>query len=202
MRLKSILTVAAFFVSAMAISQDCKKDWEDFFENQTETFKSEENSPLTEEDLPKFKALDYYQYDESYCVEARYEQLEGEEPFEMITSTERRPVYKRYAKLYFQINGQEQELTLYQNQKYKDHEEYRNSLFLPFGDETNGIITYGSGRFIDMEIPDTDVVYLDFNQSYNPLCAYNHKYSCPRPPEENMLDIKIEAGVKGVILNN
>lgn len=108
----------------------------------------------------------------------------------------------RYAKLYFEINGEERVLTLYQNQRLKDDEKYGDYLFLPFGDETNGIDTYGSGRFMDMKIPDTDVVYIDFNKTYNPLCAYNHKYSCPRPPEENMLDIKIEAGVKGVILSD
>jgi len=55
---------------------------------------------------------------------------------------------------------------------------------------------------LDIEIPDegVDSVLLDFNASYNPLCAYNHKYSCPKPPLENILDVRVEAGVKSGIV--
>jgi uncharacterized protein (DUF1684 family) len=39
---------------------------------------------------------------------------------------------------------------------------------------------------------------IDFNQSYNPYCAYSWKYSCPVPPKENALPVKVLAGIKGV----
>jgi uncharacterized protein (DUF1684 family) len=69
-------------------------------------------------------------------------------------------------------------------------------LFLPFLDTTNGIETYGGGRFLDMRIPKSKEVIIDFNKAYNPYCAYNYNYSCPIVPLENNLSIKVKAGVK------
>ena len=76
--------------------------------------------------------------------------------------------------------------------------DYANYLFLPFNDNTNGKTSYGGGRFIDLEIPEagSKTIVIDFNKSYNPYCAYNHKYSCPIPPSENNLNVEISAGVK------
>ena len=79
---------------------------------------------------------------------------------------------------------------------FEDKDEYKDYLFLPFTDLTNGDTTYGGGRYIDMRIPEKNTIILDFNQSYNPYCAYGGNYSCPIPPAENNLDIAITAGVK------
>ena len=73
---------------------------------------------------------------------------------------------------------------------------YEDYLFLPFRDETNGKETYGGGKYIDLRIPDGNEIVIDFNQSYQPYCAYNaYDYSCPIVPEENFLPLRIEAGV-------
>ena len=58
--------------------------------------------------------------------------------------------------------------------------------------------TYGGGRYIDLTITDikNNLIELDFNKCYNPYCAYSDGYSCPIPPDENNLKIKIEAGEK------
>ena len=69
-------------------------------------------------------------------------------------------------------------------------------LFLPFTDNTNGVETYGGGRYIDLKIPAGNTINIDFNKAYNPYCAYSDKYSCPIPPPENHLDIEIKAGIK------
>jgi uncharacterized protein (DUF1684 family) len=69
-------------------------------------------------------------------------------------------------------------------------------LFVPFKDKTSGITSYEGGRYIDIDIPTTDEVVLDFNKAYNPYCAYNSKYSCPIPPAVNSLAIEILAGEK------
>ena len=74
--------------------------------------------------------------------------------------------------------------------------EYAGFLFLPFKDLTNGKETYGGGRFMDILIPDTDKIILDFNKAYNPYCAFSHRYSCPLPPFENWLKTEIPAGEK------
>ena len=69
-------------------------------------------------------------------------------------------------------------------------------LFLPFLDDTNGEESYGGGRYIDLRIPETDTITIDFNRAYNPLCVYNEKFSCPIVPRVNYLPIQIKAGVK------
>ena len=76
-------------------------------------------------------------------------------------------------------------------------EGYETSLFLPFMDETNGETSYGGGRYLDLEISDiqSNDVWIDFNQAYNPYCAYSSYYNCPIPPANNYLDIEIKAGV-------
>ena len=74
--------------------------------------------------------------------------------------------------------------------------DYRDYLFLPFLDATNGIETYGGGRYIDLTIPESNQITIDFNKSYNPYCAYNEKFSCPIVPRENYLSLKVNAGVK------
>jgi uncharacterized protein len=69
-------------------------------------------------------------------------------------------------------------------------------LFILFKDETSGDSTYGSGRFIDVEkTPKAGEFFtLDFNKAYNPPCAVSQFTTCPIPPKQNHLKIKIEAG--------
>ena len=70
-------------------------------------------------------------------------------------------------------------------------------LFFVFGDATNGIETYGAGRFLYCDIPaDGNTVILDFNKAYNPPCAFTNFATCPIPPQENILTLKINAGEK------
>ena len=69
------------------------------------------------------------------------------------------------------------------------------TLFLVFADRTSGHGSYGAGRFLDAPMPDAQGrVVLDFNQSYNPPCAFTPFATCPLPPPENRLDLAIEAG--------
>ena len=70
-------------------------------------------------------------------------------------------------------------------------------LFLIFGDETNGESTYGAGRFLYTDKQDsTGKVIIDFNKAYNPPCVFTKYATCPLPPEQNRLEIKITAGEK------
>ncbi len=197
-----VIIVILLLISLSSNAQDCKSEWDTFIMKQTEEFVNPETSPLTANDKEKFVSLDYYDYDASYCVEARFERTPDEVPFKMTTSTDREPVYLKYGYLHFTIHEQSLKLAVYQSPDLLDNPEYSDYIFLPFGDDTNGEETYGSGRYIDFRLGDFEngVVRIDFNKTYNPLCAYNHNYSCPRPPVENMLPVRIEAGVKGVNL--
>ncbi len=67
-------------------------------------------------------------------------------------------------------------------------------LFVPFGDLTNNVETYGGGRYLDLDRTPTGLYDLDFNRAYHPYCVYNSTYDCPVPPRENRLAVAIPAG--------
>ncbi len=72
-----------------------------------------------------------------------------------------------------------------------------NEFFIIFADLTNGKETYGAGRFVYTSLPDSnDDVVIDFNKAYNPPCAFTRFATCPLPPKENYLNIKVTAGEK------
>jgi uncharacterized protein len=76
-------------------------------------------------------------------------------------------------------------------------EEGTDELFLIFGDRTNGAETYGAGRFLYAPRPGPDgKTVVDFNKAYNPPCAFTAFATCPLPPPQNRLPIRIEAGEK------
>jgi hypothetical protein len=71
-------------------------------------------------------------------------------------------------------------------------------LFIIFKDTTAGDTTYNSGRFLYVEekpAPNTCFV-LDLNRAYNPPCAFSEFTTCPLPPKQNQLKVRIEAGEK------
>lgn len=153
-------------------------------------------SPLTAQDLATFKSLDFYPINEKFFVIAKFIRTEDEKPFEMKTSTDRKPMYVKYGEAHFEIEGKPFQLNIYQNIELSKKEDYKDYLFLPFSDLTCGNESYIGGKYIDMKTPTGDAIVIDFNTSYNPLCAYNSKYSCPKVPLENDLNIEIRAGVK------
>ena len=76
-------------------------------------------------------------------------------------------------------------------------DEGEGTLFVVFADRTSGHGSYGAGRFIDAPMPDAQGhVAIDFNQAYNPPCAFTPFATCPLPPPENRLDLAVEAGEK------
>ncbi len=153
-------------------------------------------SPLPPEMRSDFKGHHFYPIDKSYQLTAKFIKTENAKAFKMKTSTDRLPEYIKYGVLLFDLDDQQHQLSLYQNISLAKVGQYKDYLFLPFKDTTNGEQTYGGGRYIDFKIPTNDVVILDFNKSYNPYCAYSDKFSCPIPPNENHLPIAIPAGIK------
>ncbi len=154
------------------------------------------HSPLPKEDREAFTVLPRFAPDPAFRVMARFEPQLGE-VFGMKTTTEREPKYQRVGTLHFVVAGAEQRLTVFRNIDLSRLEDYRNYLFVPFTDLTNGETTYGGGRYLDLEGPLGETVELDFNRAYNPYCAYGGHYSCPIPPVENHLEVAVKAGVLG-----
>jgi uncharacterized protein (DUF1684 family) len=169
---------------------------EKFQKNLNAEYADAKTSPLMAEDLAQFKSLDFYPTNEKAFVVAQFIRTQDEKPFAMPTSGTRKPMYVKYGEARFQLEGKEFKLNIYRNIELSKKEEYKDHLFLPFSDLTSGKESYIAGRYIDLKIPTGNTIVIDFNQSYNPFCAYNHKYSCPKVPLENDLAIEIKAGVK------
>jgi uncharacterized protein (DUF1684 family) len=169
---------------------------EKFQKDLNTEFADAKTSPLTVEDLTVFKTLDFYPINENFFVVAKFIRTENEKPFEMKTSTDRKPMYVKYGEAHFEIYGKSFKLNVYSNIELLKKEEYKDYLFLPFSDLTSGKESYIGGKYIDLKTPKGDTIVIDFNTSYNPSCAYNHRYSCPKVPLENDLNIEINAGVK------
>jgi len=187
-----------FFISILSCAQKKEPLLGDteFQRTLNAEYKDATKSPLKDNDRKHFKGLDFFKFDSAYIVTAQFKRTPNEKPFRMKTTTSRLPVYVKYGELTFQLKGTDFRLNIYQNQGLIETEGYEDYLFLPFLDETNGLETYGGGRYIEARIPQGDTVIIDFNKAYNPYCAYNDKYSCPIVPRENYLKTRVEAGVK------
>ncbi|WP_010179650.1 DUF1684 domain-containing protein [Aquimarina agarilytica] len=153
-------------------------------------------SPLPKKERKTFKGHHFFAIDSLYKIEAKFSKYKNPASLQLKTTSDRLASFNKYGSIEFILNGTKQRLTIYQSPNLGKSKKYRNRLFLPFNDLTNGNETYAGGRYIDLSIPEGDLIIIDFNKSYNPFCVYNHGYSCPVPPIENNLTIRIEAGIK------
>lgn len=144
-------------------------------------------SPLTPQQRLGFTGLQYYPENEALRLEVKVEPLQEETPMQMQTSTGGVQTYVRHGKFKFEVDGQEAELTIYQNE---------HGYFLPFVDSLAGKETYPAGRYLEPEALPGNRFLVDFNLAYNPYCAYNEMWSCPITPAENRLQVPIRAGEK------
>lgn len=161
-----------------------------------EFFKDASISPLKEKDLKTFRGLDFFVFDSSYVVNAALTRTPDEKSFKMKTTTDRLPEYIKYGTVTFDLFDKNYSLNIYKNLEDINTQGYRDYLFLPFLDDTNGFESYGGGRYIDLDIPKGSNLIIDFNSAYNPYCVYDEKYSCPIVPKDNYLPLEINAGVK------
>ncbi len=159
-------------------------------------FINPETSRLNTKEIENLHKFNYFDPDIHYRIISDFVVDTTIPVFEMKTSTDRKPEYRTYGYLDFVLNDTVYRLTAYQNMKYKDHDVYGGSLFIPFKDLTNSNTTYEAGRYIDIPIPNTNKVIVDFNGAYNPYCAYYDRWSCPLVPFENHLNTQIPVGEK------
>jgi len=168
------------------------------------TYLDPKKSILPAEKLAKLQALGglpFFPVDPAYRVVARLKRYERPEVIQMKTSGTRISEYAVFGLATFELNGKTHELTLYRSTRVNMPAEYRNSLFVPFLDETSGDQSYGGGRYMDVRIPaEGDEIVIDFNKAYHPYCAYTVGYNCPIVPPQNELATPVLAGIKSVDL--
>jgi len=190
--MRAVLLFIVLSVFVFACNKSAENQYEESIKAHrkeiTKIFLIKESSPLEDEDRTYFVGLNYFPIDQSYAVWASYRALPPQLST-MNTTGERTADYLKAATLDFELLGKRIQLLAYRSTNPEDE-----CLFLPFGDLTNGESSYDAGRYIDLEEPDSNMLLLDFNKSYNPYCAYSDKWSCVIPPPENRLDLKIEAG--------
>ena len=143
---------------------------------------------LKAKSLLNFKGIDRFPIQSKWYIKAKL--VQPAQDFLMITNVLGQTVSSKNAgKLLFEIEGKSFSLDVI--------DENGPTLFIVFADQSSGKTTYGAGRFIDIPKPDKDGnTEIDFNNAYNPPCAFTPFATCPLPPKQNRLPISIEAGEK------
>ena len=153
-------------------------------------YRTSPQSPLSPAQKKTFSGLRYFEENPVLRFTVPIERDPTPQSVHMATSLGHVAEFIHYGSVRFTVDGQEQVLQLYQG-------EGQDELFLPFMDGTTGVETYGAGRYLDVTERLDGTVLLDFNNAYNPYCALDPtKWSCPLPPQENRLTVRIEAGEK------
>jgi uncharacterized protein (DUF1684 family) len=160
---------------------------QEFRKMKDEFFAHDGQSPLTPGQKKVFKGLKYFEPNPSLNLEVTVREFPDKQHIEMQTTTGDTQVYLRYGSFVFMVDDQTAELTIYQSE---------SGWFLPFVDSLAGKETYPAGRYLEPEPLGDDRFMVDFNQAYNPYCAYNDYWSCPLTPFENRIKVPIRAGEK------
>lgn len=178
------------FISTVAVAQN---------DAYTKTVKAWQQSYISTHEIVKGKDRKYFRFfpiNGSYYITADFEKITDTVGFKMRTSDGTQQFFYTYGVLKFSLFSKPFKLYVYQSRDLMSTEKYKDFLFLPFTDKSNGSGSYGSGRYLQFyssDIKDNQLIF-DFNGAYNPYCAYGKGYHCPLPPKENNLPVAIRAG--------
>ncbi len=191
----TFFSIIIYNLSETQIREEDSKDYIPSIQKERQEkdnlFKATSNSPLREEQKEKFKNLDYFSVNEDFKTTATLENINPQEALRLPLSDGNEEIYLKYAWANFTLKGQKLRALLLKKSKQDPR------LFLIFTDATSGKETYAGGRYLDIPHQRNEMkITLDFNQAYNPYCAYNPDYACPLPLAENDLGIEILAGEK------
>jgi uncharacterized protein (DUF1684 family) len=136
-----------------------------------------------------FRGLTYFPVDPSWRIEARVEDNAAPKPITVPNVLGAETSEPSPGTLVFERGGKTYRLT-------PVLEEGETDWFVIFGDATNGHDTYGAGRFLYVPPAVDGRTVIDFNKAYNPPCVFTDYATCPLPPPQNRLPIRVEAGEK------
>lgn len=164
---------------------------EQFRKLKDDHFRQDAGSPLSPELKKTFTGLNYFPENDALNLTLDLERYEAPEHVEMQTSKGDVRDYIRVGQIRFSVDQDQVSLQVYES------EDDPGSYFVPFIDATAPRETYGAGRYLEPERVGHDRLLVDFNLAYNPYCVYDYaRWSCPIPPTENRLSVRIEAGEK------
>ena len=146
-----------------------------------------EDSPLLPEQRARFERLSYYPIDLRYRLRGELH-IYGRQRIVEIPNTDGTTTeLERFGRFVSVFGENDFWLEVYRSPQTGETEIF-------FKDLTNGHTTYGGGRYARLTREDDGMYLIDFNNSYNPYCAYNPAYICPLPPRQNHLNFAVEAG--------
>lgn len=143
-----------------------------------------------------FDRIDTYEYDPAWVLEGHFTPVAGDRrvSFEHIRDNGGSRDLVVPGDISLELDGQQYTLAAFDD---------GGTLLLVFGDQTNGVETYGSGRFLFVELrDDAGTVVLDFNRAFVPPCGFSAQYNCPLPPASNRFPLPIRAGEKNVVFRD
>jgi len=144
----------------------------------------------TNPNLLNFKGLTCFPYDPSWVIAAKYKA--HTEPKTMVLNTAMGIKKTQTSTGFIEFERDGATLTL------DVIPEDASSYWLMFKDKTNGKDTYGMRYLYTPKEDAQGIVYIDFNRAFSPPCAYTEFATCPMPPKQNWLPIRVEAGEKYV----
>lgn len=164
-----------------------------------ETGQAEHGLRVWDADAPAIRAfdrIDTYDYDPAWVLEGHFTPVSDSRrvSFEHIRDNGGTRDLVVPGDIRLELDGQEYTLAAFDD---------GGTLLLVFGDETNGSETYGSGRFLFVQLRDDEgSVVLDFNRAFVPPCGFSAQYNCPLPPASNRFPLPIRAGEKNVVFRD
>lgn len=164
-----------------------------------DTGDAEHGLRLWDADAPairSFDRIDTYDYDPAWVLTGRFTPVAGDRtvPFEHIRDNGGSRDLVVPGDIRIEVGGEEYTLAAFDD---------GGTLLLVFGDQTNGTETYGSGRFLFVELRDDEGdVVLDFNRAFVPPCGFSAQYNCPLPPASNRFPLPVRAGEKNVVFRD
>jgi uncharacterized protein len=148
-------------------------------------------SPFVDARVPGFSGLRYYPPSPKYRVDAVLERVDPPQYAYLRTNRDNQAEMRLVGHLRFAVAGRTLRLGVYHASGSSS-----TAVFIPFRDRTSGDETYGPGRYLTIDLNETDRYDLDFNRAFNPYSAYTDAFECSFPPAENDLPIPILAGEK------
>lgn len=152
-------------------------------------FAEHPHSPLTEEQRERFQGLDYFPERSELSMNLPLDDSAPEigEEIDLPTTDGKSKGFARAGTIEFEVEGEPVKLTVLRDVD-------RGGLFVPFRDALSGSETHEVGRYLEPQLRPDGTLDIDFNYAYNPFCAYGDGWSCPLPPEENVVNLAIRAG--------
>jgi uncharacterized protein (DUF1684 family) len=137
-----------------------------------------------------FAGLEYFPASQDWIVDARFEPYPANKRIPILNILGMTDQMVSPGAVVFTKNGKEWRLDTILEAPDDDQ------LFVMFADQTSARETYGAGRFLYIPMPKNGRATLDFNRAYNPPCAFNEFATCPLPPSQNRLQMRVDAGEK------